>query len=37
MLKGMGVTIGLPLLEAMVPAATARASTLQKKIRLVAV
>jgi hypothetical protein len=38
MLKGMGVTIGLPLLEAMVPAATAWASTQpKKKIRLVAI
>jgi Protein of unknown function (DUF1552) len=37
MLKGMGVTIGLPLLEAMVPASTAWAKTTNKKIRLVAV
>jgi hypothetical protein len=37
MLKGMGVTIGLPLLEAMVPAATAWASAPNRKLRLVAV
>jgi hypothetical protein len=37
MLKGMGVSIGLPLLEAMVPAATAWASAQNRKVRLVAV
>jgi hypothetical protein len=36
-LKGMGVTIGLPLLEAMVPAGTAWARTQNRKVRLVAI
>ena len=37
MLKGMGVTIGLPLLEAMVPAATVWGSQANRKTRLVSV
>jgi len=36
-LKGMGVTIGLPLLEAMVPAGTAWARTQSRKVRFVAI
>jgi Protein of unknown function (DUF1552) len=36
-LKGIGVTMGLPLLEAMTPAGTAFGATAGKKIRLVAV
>ena len=36
-LKGMGVTIGLPLLEAMVPAGTAWARTQSRKTRFVAI
>jgi Protein of unknown function (DUF1552) len=36
-LKGMGVTIGLPLLEAMVPAATAWGAQAKRKTRFVAI
>jgi hypothetical protein len=36
-LKGMGVTVALPLLEAMVPARTALAKTVAGKIRLAAI
>jgi hypothetical protein len=37
MLKGMGVTVGLPLLEAMIPARTALARALPQKTRLIAI
>ena len=36
-LKGMGVTLALPMLEAMVPAKSAFAAASNKKIRLVAI
>ena len=36
-LKGLGVTIGLPFLEAMVPARTALAKTAATRIRLAAI
>src|SRR5262245_65969317 len=36
-LKGMGLTLGLPFLEAMVPAGSAFGATAGKKIRFVAV
>ncbi|HMJ86388.1 MAG TPA: hypothetical protein VK504_24590, partial [Vicinamibacterales bacterium] len=36
-LKGIGVTMGLPLLEAMVPVSKAFGATTGKKIRLVCV
>jgi len=37
MLKGMGVAVGLPLLEAMVPAATVWGSAPNRKVRFVAI
>ena len=36
-LKGMGVTVALPLLEAMVPAGTALAKTAASQVRLASI
>ena len=37
MLRGMGVTMALPFLEAMVPAGTAYAKAAPKRVRLAAI